>query len=135
LEQARQNAIAHFVADQLEMRQGSWFVPLSPLDKFDLIVSNPPYIETKIVDELSPDVRLFDPMVALDGGTDGLDAYREISALAPQFLTQDGTILVEIGFDQALLVTGLFEAAGFASVGVLKDMAGLDRVVSASLSS
>lgn len=110
--------------------QGSWFEALSTeLDRFDLIVSNPPYIASSIVDALAPDVRDFDPRLALDGGPDGLAPYRIIAAEAVAYLKPGGLVIVEIGYDQGASVAALFTHAGFGDVVVHKDLAGLDRVV------
>lgn len=100
-------------------------------ERFDVIVSNPPYITSAVVETLSPEVRDFDPRLALDGGPDGLAPYRIIAAEAGRWLHPRGRLLVEIGFDQGAAVADLLTAAGFAGVAVHKDLNGLDRVVSA----
>lgn len=128
---ARVNAARHGVAARLALLHGSWFEPVSA-DKFDLIVSNPPYITSAIVDTLSPEVRDFDPRLALDGGPDGLAPHRVIAAEAAQYLTPNGRVLVEIGYDQGASVTALFVAAVFGNVAVMRDLAGLDRVITAT---
>lgn len=127
---ARENADRHGVAERLEVLEGSWFAPLAGAP-FDLIVSNPPYIASGVIPSLDPEVRDFDPRLALDGGPDGLAPYRIIAAQAGGWLKPGGQVLVEIGHDQGAAVSALFEAAGFADVAVHKDLAGLDRVVSA----
>ena len=126
---ARQNAQRHGVAERIEFRQGAWWQAVPHTELFDLIVSNPPYIATDAIAELSPDVRLFDPKSALDGGFDGLDAYRAIAAQAARRLNPGGKMLLEIGFNQGEAVSRMFLRAGFGRVEVLKDLAGLDRVV------
>lgn len=98
---------------------------------FDLILSNPPYISSEIVETLSPEVKNFDPRLALDGGPDGLGPYRIIAAEAAGWLKAGGAVLVEIGYDQGAAVSALFAGAGFERISVEKDLAGLDRVVSA----
>ncbi|UXN71715.1 peptide chain release factor N(5)-glutamine methyltransferase [Devosia neptuniae] len=98
---------------------------------FDLIVSNPPYINSAVIETLADEVKSFDPRLALDGGPDGLAPYRVIAAQARNWLKRGGRVLVEIGYDQGEAVTGLFEAAGFTDVTLHKDLNGLDRVVSA----
>ena len=98
---------------------------------FDLIVSNPPYITSAVVETLAPEVRDFDPRLALDGGPDGLGPYRIIAAQAGNWLKPQGWLMVEIGHDQGAAVNALFVAAGFEDVAVYRDLNGLDRVVSA----
>ena len=129
---ARHNAERHAVADRLELLHGSWFEPLSADQrKFDLIVSNPPYITSAVVETLAPEVKDFDPRLALDGGPDGLAPYRIIAAGAAGYLTPTGAVLVEIGYDQGQAVSALFEAAGYTQIAVHQDLNGLDRLVSA----
>jgi release factor glutamine methyltransferase len=100
-------------------------------DRFDLIVSNPPYITSAVVETLAPEVRDFDPRLALDGGPDGLAPYRVIAAQAANWLRPGGWVLVEIGHDQGAAVSALFLDAGFGDVAVHRDLNGLDRVVGA----
>ena len=100
-------------------------------ERFDLITCNPPYIRSGDMAGLQPEVRDNEPAMALDGGEDGLDFYRRLAAEAGQFLNPGGCVCFEIGFDQAADVTALLENAGFEEVRVLKDLAGLDRVVTA----
>lgn len=96
---------------------------------FDMIVSNPPYIETAVIDTLMPEVREHEPFGALDGGEDGLQFYRRIVAQAPAHLRRGAVLLFEIGCGQGEAVIQLMQEAGFAEVKVLQDYAGLDRVV------
>ena len=128
LQAARHNAVRHGVADRLTLVDGSWFEPLAR-QRFDLIVSNPPYITSAVVETLAPEVKDFDPLLALDGGPDGLAPYRIIAAQAAGWLTERGQVLVEIGHDQGAAVSALFLEAGFDDVSVHQDLAGLDRVV------
>ncbi len=101
-------------------------------DTFDLIVSNPPYIVRESLGELMPDVRDFEPMMALDGGEDGLSFYRKIISDAPNYLRTEGHILLEIGHDQADAVRTLIEdCTQLHLVGCFKDIAGNDRVIHA----
>lgn len=101
--------------------------------KFDVIVSNPPYIETEVINTLSDEVRLHEPVMALDGSPDGLEFYRRISAKAPDYLNLGGYLLYEIGCNQGQQVSTIMEEAGFRDVEIIKDLAGLDRVVKARL--
>ena len=101
--------------------------------KFDLLVSNPPYIERAVIPTLMEEVREYDPYIALDGGEDGLDFYRRIIGGAQDYLKRGGQILMEIGSGQAKAVSELFCEAGFKEIDVCRDFAGLDRVVSGRL--
>lgn len=96
---------------------------------FDLIVSNPPYIRTGVIEELQEEVRLHDPWVALDGKKDGLYFYRRIIAESTGYIRDNGAMMFEIGHDQAEDVVRLMEEAGYTQIRVKKDLAGLDRVV------
>ncbi|MFY9695312.1 MAG: peptide chain release factor N(5)-glutamine methyltransferase [Xanthobacteraceae bacterium] len=97
--------------------------------QFDVIVSNPPYVASADIGALPPDVRLFDPCPALDGGPDGLDFYRTIAAAAPSLLAADGVIVVELGAGQAEAVAALFAAAGLAPAVPLPDLTGVPRAL------
>ena len=99
--------------------------------KYDIIVSNPPYIKSEDIAKLDREVREYDPLNALDGGEDGLIFYRRIIKEAPSFLNRGGTVLFEIGCDQGADVLSLFIEAGFSQVEIHRDLAGLERVVSA----
>lgn len=131
---ARGNAERHGVAERLDFREGSWFGALtSPegrgAERFELITSNPPYINSAVIETLEEEVKSFDPRLALDGGPDGLAPYRVIATEAGGWLKPGGLVLIEIGHDQGEAVAGLFVGAGFADVAVHKDLNGLDRVV------
>ncbi len=101
--------------------------------RFDMIVSNPPYIATKEIDALMPEVRDMEPRMALDGKEDGLFFYREIVREAHRYLNPEGWLLFEIGYDQGQAVSEMMKSAGFAGIKVIKDLAGLDRVVKGKL--
>lgn len=96
---------------------------------YDVIVSNPPYIRTAVIEKLQEEVKFHDPFLALDGKEDGLYFYRRIIEESPKYLKEKGNLYFEIGHDQGEAVKGLMEAAGFTRVTVKKDLAGLDRVV------
>lgn len=113
--------------------QGDLWVPLEGR-QFDLILSNPPYIPTQDCAELQQEV-LQEPVMALDGGTDGLNFYRRIAQEAPAHLTQDGFIAVEVGIHQAKDVAALFAQAGLSDVSIQTDLCGVERIVSARRSS
>lgn len=108
--------------------QGDLFEPVT--GTFDLIVSNPPYIASAEIETLAPEVREHEPRMALDGTADGLFFYRRIVQESPSYLKEGGWLCMEIGYDQGAAVRQLMEAQGFATVSVIKDLAGLDRVVS-----
>lgn len=97
--------------------------------RFDIIVSNPPYIKTEVIQELMEEVRNYEPVQALDGREDGLFFYDEIIAKAPDYLTGGGYLFFETGWDQAKAVMEKMENAGFKGVSVVRDLAGHDRVV------
>ena len=98
-------------------------------DKYDMIVSNPPYIESHVIGTLMPEVREYEPMLALDGGEDGLMFYRCIVQQAVSHLREHGWLFFEIGYNQGDIVAALMKEHGFSEVQVVKDYAGLDRVV------
>lgn len=108
-------------------RSGDLFEGLA--ETFPIIVSNPPYIPSKDIPALDPEVRLHDPLRALDGGTDGLDFYRRIADDAPRFLAPGGLLAVEVGQGQAEDVANLFAAVGLRAGGIRHDLAGIARVV------
>ena len=97
--------------------------------EYDVIVSNPPYIRTAVIEELKEEVKCHDPFIALDGKEDGLYFYRKIVEKSLEYLSDGGRLLFEIGHDQGEEVKKLMEQAGFTGVTVKKDLAGLDRVV------
>ncbi|MBQ8729606.1 MAG: peptide chain release factor N(5)-glutamine methyltransferase [Lachnospiraceae bacterium] len=126
LEIAKTN-IENLGITDIELIQSDLF---EKVDKaFDIIVSNPPYIKTKEIEELEKEVRLHEPMLALDGMEDGLYFYRKITKEAIKHLLSGGRIFYEIGCDQAEDVTRLLEENGFVDIKVVKDLAGLNRVV------
>ncbi|CAM5430196.1 peptide chain release factor N(5)-glutamine methyltransferase [Frigidibacter albus] len=123
------NAAALGLAERVELVASDWFAGVA--GRFDLIVSNPPYIAADEMAALDPEVRDWEPHLALTPGGDGLDAYRAIAAGAGAHLAPGGRLLVEIGPAQGAAVAGLFAAAGLGRIRVLPDLDGRDRVVSA----
>ena len=103
------------------------------LKRYDVIVSNPPYIPSAVVDELEPEVRDYEPRIALDGTVDGLRFYRILAAESVHYLKPGGRIYLEIGYDQGERVPALLAAAGFRDITVIRDFGGNDRVVAAHL--
>jgi release factor glutamine methyltransferase len=131
---AQANAEALEVAARARLVSGDWRQPDWQQrlgGPFDLLVSNPPYIEAAAIEQLMPEVARFEPRLALDGGPDGLAAYHAIASAAPALVAPGGRVLVEAGEGQALEISRIFAAAGLAMEGLWKDLAGIDRVVSA----
>src|SRR5690606_33853747 len=122
---AKRNADINAVADRFETLRSSWYDNIDR--RFDVIVSNPPYIPTDVIDSLEREVRDFDPLAALDGGPDGLDAYRAIAAGAPEHLLEAGVVVVEVGYDQPDAVEAIFRARGFVLVEGADDLGGHRR--------
>lgn len=127
VELAKRNADS--LGIQATFLQGDLFEPVN--DKFDMIVSNPPYIESEVIKGLDTEVKDYEPMSALDGGEDGLEFYRRIAKDAPGYLKRGGVLLLEIGYNQGESVPEILEKEGFKEINVKKDLAGNDRVVSA----
>jgi len=107
---ARQNAARNGVTERIEFRSGDGFAALSPDARFDLIVSNPPYIASAEIATLEPEVRDHDPRSALDGGADGLDFYRRLAAEAGAFLKPGGKLMLEFGEGQADAISAILGA-------------------------
>ncbi|MCC7517642.1 MAG: peptide chain release factor N(5)-glutamine methyltransferase [Verrucomicrobiae bacterium] len=128
---ARENAASTALADRVEFREGDLLAPLREGERFDLVVSNPPYVPTATLAHLQPEVRDHDPKAALDGGTDGLDLIRRLATETPRALKPDGHLLLEIGSDQAEAVEALFEAAGWSGLAFTADLQGHRRIVEA----
>ncbi len=138
LETARRNAADYGLAGRIKFVQGDLFGPVKTgafgKGRFDMIVSNPPYIKSEEVRRLQREIVEFEPLIALDGGTDGLDFYRRIVSEAPRHLKKEGLLMLEIGFDQADDLRRIIEDDGrYAAPEIMKDLAGLDRVVKVRL--
>jgi release factor glutamine methyltransferase len=125
---AASNAAANGLADRFSTRLSDWFGAAE--GRYHLIVSNPPYIRTDELEGLEPEVRSYDPLLALDGGRDGLDAYRAIARDAGQHLAPEGLLAVEIGRGQEVAVTELLRCRGLQPQGIYPDLAGIVRVLS-----
>ena len=127
-------SVAQMNAEQngadIDFREGDLFSPFSG-ERFSMILANPPYIPSGDLPSLQKEV-LWEPSLALNGGADGLDFYRRIAAQAPEYLTENGILILEIGWDQADAVRALCESAGFTRLETVQDLGGRDRVIIAS---
>ena len=128
LDVAGKNAARNGVDGRLDFALGDFFAAVT--GSFGLVVSNPPYIASDVIAGLDREVRLPDPRLALDGGPDGLDAYRAILAGIDDHLATGGFLAVEIGWDQGEAVAALFRTAGLREIEVHRDLGGRERVVS-----
>lgn len=116
---------------KLKLCKGDLFQALEPGDKFDILVSNPPYIPTSMIRELQPEVRDYEPAMALDGCSDGKEFYRRIAGEAKNWLNPGAAVYLEIGYDQGEAVCQFLRQNGFKNIKVVKDLPGLDRVIRA----
>jgi release factor glutamine methyltransferase len=136
LEVARDNARVHRVADRIDFRLADLFDPLDRgprLERFDLIVSNPPYIDEGSISDLEPEIRDFEPRVALGAPDRGLSVYRRIAAPSASHLSASGEIIVEVGAGQVDDIVQILANAGLRLVAVINDLAGIARVVRAQI--
>jgi release factor glutamine methyltransferase len=133
LDVARVNARNHGVADRIRFLPGDLFAPVEPLQEtFDLIVSNPPYIRSGELPRLAPEIYRWEPAVALDGGIDGLDAYRRIIEEGQKYLATGGYLVLEMGADMDPALADLFACSGcYRPASVYHDYAGKHRVIAA----
>lgn len=126
LEIAKENAKLNNVKN-INFIQSNIFENIN--NRYDMIVSNPPYIKTKVIENLEANVRDYEPILALDGGENGLIFYEEITNNACKYLNKNGYLIFEIGYDQAEEVEKIMEKNNFYNIKVLKDLSGLDRVI------
>ncbi len=124
---ARANAARNGLAGRAAFVCGDWSAAVS--GRFDLILSNPPYIERDVISTLMPEVSRHEPALALDGGPDGLDAYRAIAAALPTLLSPSGIAILELGAGQARAVAGLAVASGLVPMAPRSDLAGIPRAL------
>jgi release factor glutamine methyltransferase len=125
LDWARRNVATHGLEDRVVLIESGWLEQASP--GFDVVLCNPPYIPTNEIGSLAPEVRLFEPRAALDGGSDGCDAYRALAARIGNLLAPGGRAFVEIGQGQETPVRHIFEAGGLVIVDATNDLAGISR--------
>jgi len=126
---AKKNAESNEVAGKVRFIKSDLFFALPKNESFHVIVSNPPYIPTEDIKSLEPEVRDCEPMLALDGGADGLDFYRRITENAKEYLKDKGAIAFEVGIFQAEMVSQILKENGYTDIKIIKDLSGIDRVV------
>ena len=126
---AQANVAAHQLTSRIQLLQGDAFDALPAGTRFDLVVSNPPYIPTLEITTLQPEVRDFDPHLALDGGTDGLNFYRLLASKSFEYLNPGAVLMMEIGEGQATSVAGCFSDHGFVIQSVVSDYSARARFV------
>lgn len=127
--QASANVALHGVVERAEIVQSDWFDAVT--GRFDLIVANPPYLAQSEMADVAPELSLHEPAMALTDGGDGLSAYRVIAGRAQEYLSANGRVLVEFGWQQAADVRAIFQASGWATTEILVDLDGRDRVLCA----
>ena len=129
LEIGKRNAMENNVVDRIDFIKSDLFSALDKNVKFDIIVSNPPYIKREVIETLDKQVKDFEPYNALEGGIDGLDFYRAITTQAKDFLKEGGILAYEVGHDQSEDVSKLMEIDGYNNIYTRKDLQQIDRVV------
>lgn len=129
LEVARKNIENHQLSGKINLIKSDLFLNLSPINKFNIIFSNPPYISSDEINFLDDEVRNYDPILALDGGEDGLDFYRLIAKNAKDYLQNDGVLYLEIGINQFEQVKKIFEIEGWYFEKYKTDLAGIIRAL------
>ncbi len=127
LDLAAKNAIKFKIGNNITFIKSNWFSNVE--GKFDIIISNPPYIRSKEIESLDNTVKNFDPFIALNGGEDGLDAYKQIAKNSKKFLNNDGYVCLEIGFNQKNDVSRIFALNKFKKIYELKDLSNRDRLL------
>ncbi len=127
VETAKKNIAANGVGERVKVKKMD-ILNEYPLEKYDIAVSNPPYIETEVIDTLQTEVKDYEPLIALDGGNDGLIFYRRIIDTASNFLKNNGLLAFEIGYNQGESVKAMM-SENFKNVELIKDLCGNDRVV------
>lgn len=133
LDVAQKNAQKLGLESRVNFMRGHWCDALATDQVFDIVVSNPPYIKSQDIESLMPEVRVHEPILALDGGEDGLDAYKKIFADMPRVILPQSRIFVEIGTNQTDDILRLVKKYGFDAVKIKKDLGGINRVVSMAL--
>lgn len=129
LELAKENALKHDVYDRIKFILSDGFKEISTENKFDIIMSNPPYIPTGEIQELEPEVRDYEPRIALDGGSDGLDMYRRLSIEAQNYINNDNYMVLEIGAGQTTAVSEIMKKNGWIVESIIADYNKIQRIV------
>ena len=129
LEIGKRNAISNEVDDRIDFVKSDLFTNIDKETKFDIIVSNPPYIKREVIETLDKQVKDYEPYNALEGGVDGLDFYRAITKQAKNYLKKGGILAYEVGHDQSEDVSKLMEMDGYTNIYTIKDLQQIDRVV------
>ena len=124
---AKKNLNKYDLADSLEIKKSNWFSNVEK--KFDLIISNPPYLDSEEINCLDDEVKKYDPLISLDGGKNGLECYNNISKDIWKYLNVDGIVCLEIGFNQSKALQSIFEKQGLVKVLTKKDLLNKDRVI------
>ena len=124
---AKKNLNKYDLADSLEIKKSNWFSNVEK--KFDLIISNPPYLDSEEINFLDDEVKKYDPLISLDGGKNGLECYNNISKDIWKYLNVDGIVCLEIGFNQSKALQSIFEKQGLVKVLTKKDLLNKDRVI------
>ena len=135
---AKENAERNGVENKITFLQGSFFEPLKNLgleEKIDIILSNPPYVSKRDMEKIQPEIKEYEPQIALYGGEDGLDSYRKIIPEAFAYLKKGGCLILEIGYGQAEAINELFaQYPAYGEIEIIKDLSGIERVVKGSKS-
>ena len=129
---AQQNAESLGLSNRLNFLQADWFASdfVQKINrKFEVIVTNPPYIPTADITKLDKEVKNFDPLMALDGGVDGFSSYRRLAEVVPQLLTDGGYVFIEAGIDQAEKIAQIFTTGGLRLQAIKTDLSGIQRCV------
>ncbi|WP_018591939.1 peptide chain release factor N(5)-glutamine methyltransferase [Terrisporobacter glycolicus] len=133
LEIGKKNAESNNVNDRITFIKSDLFTNIDNDMRFDIIVSNPPYIKREVIETLDKQVKDFEPYNALEGGIDGLDFYRSITRQSKKYLNKDGILAYEVGHDQSEEVSKLMESDGYTNIYTIKDLQQIDRVVIGSV--
>jgi release factor glutamine methyltransferase len=133
LDLASENAQMHGLTSRVIFQKGNWHQDIG--ERFDIVVSNPPYIPSAVIETLQDDVRNYDPRIALDGGEDGLEPYRVLFSALPDLLKAGGMFAFEFGIDQGPQILSMAQSvAGLMNIRLIKDLSNIDRVVIGNLS-